>query len=162
MEELPPFHPGGWIHLRFSYSRPIVKVWSRYARVSLAYWTGNREEGGEKYGKVFAKIQERVIQRGRWGVQVSRRWKSWKSSKGKEGAWMDFFFFLPLYFPPLSFLFLNYTFFMAKLFFAPMPRNDPSKFFSSNFQDQRRDTSTIRSTISFRAICKRRIRDVAL
>lgn len=155
MEELPPFHPGGWIHLRFSYSRPIVKVWSRYARVSLAYWTGNREEGGEKYGKVFAKIQKRVIQRGRGGVQVSRRWKSWKSSKGKEGAWMDFFFFFASLLSSSIISFL-------KLFFAPMPRNDPSKFFSNNFQDQRRDTSTIRSTISFRAICKRRIRDVAL
>lgn len=81
--------------------------------------------------------------------------------KERKGRGWIFFFFLPLYFPPLSFLFLNYTFFMAKLFFAPMPRNDPSKFFSNNFQDQRRDTSTIRSTISFRAICKRRIRDVA-
>lgn len=142
MEQLPPFHPGGWIHLRFSYSRPIVKVWSRYARVSLAYWTGSREEGGEKYGEVFAKIQERVVQRreGEGGVQVSRRWKSWKSSRGKEGAWMDFFFFLPrsslLSSSIISFLRL-YVFHGEIIFHANTKKRSILNFFkSNNFQDQ--------------------------
>lgn len=81
------------------------------------------------------------------GKVESRR----KERKGR--GWIFFFFASLLSSSIISFL---------KLFFAPMPRNDPSKFFSNNFQDQRRDTSTIRSTISFRAICKRRIRDVAL
>lgn len=142
MEQLPPFHPGGWIHLRFSYSRPIVKVWSRYARVSLAYWTGSREEGGEKYGEVFAKIQERVVQRreGRGVYKYRGDGKVESRREERKGRGWIFFFFLPrsslLSSSIISFLRL-YVFHGEIIFHANTKKRSILNFFkSNNFQDQ--------------------------
>lgn len=82
---------------------------------------------------MFAKIQERVVQRregegGRGVYKYRGDGKVESRREERKGRGWIFFFFCrdPLYFPPLSFLFLDYTFFTAKLFFTPIPRNDPS------------------------------------
>lgn len=77
------------------FSRAIVKVWSRYALVSLAYWTGGRSGEGKRGREKY--VQSVCQDVGYTGVQVSPMEKL--KVEGKEDAWMDFFFFFLLPFP---------------------------------------------------------------
>lgn len=113
MEQLPPFHPAGWIHLRFSGIHAIlsrdreslIALRACVARILNGGRSGEGKRGREKY------VQSVCQGVGYTGVQVSPMEKL--KVEGKEDAWMDFFFFffapISLYDPLLLFLFLFHS-----------------------------------------------------
>lgn len=95
MEQLPLFHPAGWIHLRFSGIHAILSR-DRESLIALRACVARILNGGEKWGgeRGREKYVQSVCQDvGYTGVQVSPMEKL--KVEGKEDAWMDFFFFLP-------------------------------------------------------------------
>lgn len=100
MEQLPLFHPAGWIHLRFSGIHAILSR-DRESLIALRACVARILNGGEKWGgekgswKIRAKCLPRCGLYGSTSIEPMEKLKV----EGKEDAWMDFFFFFLLPFP---------------------------------------------------------------